>query len=146
MHPGHHGQLLLLDIDSDREKNQDLEKRLDHGSRRRSVSRPHLHLVLLHVDAGVGVGRSVDRPHERVGDGGLGQVRVVGAVVVRHQAAQAGCRDVPREGATVLFLIARVARGGRDRQREVEQEEERERPGMKHPSSRKCAAARAKGV
>lgn len=51
---------------------------------------------------------------------------VIGTVVVCYQTAQAGCGDVPGESATVLFLITRVTRGGRETQREGEQEEERQ--------------------
>ncbi len=51
---------------------------------------------------------------------------VIGTVVMSYQAAQAGCGDVPGERATVLLFIARVTRGGRERQREGEQEEERQ--------------------
>lgn len=50
---------------------------------------------------------------------------VIGVVVVCYQTAQAGCGDVSGERTTVLLLIARVTRGGRERQREGEQEEER---------------------
>lgn len=46
----------------------------------------------------------------------------------------------------MLLLIARVTRGGRERQREGEQEEKRQRPGMKPPSSRKCATVRVKSL
>lgn len=54
----------------------------------------------------------MDGAHERVGDRRLGLVDVVGAVVVRDQAAQAGGRDVPGEGAAVLLLVARVTGWG----------------------------------
>ena len=67
----------------------------------------------------------MDSAHERVGDGRLWLVGVVATVVVRYETAEAGCGDVPGERATVLFLIARVTRGARERQREGEQEEER---------------------
>lgn len=67
----------------------------------------------------------MDGAHQRVGDRRLRLVGVVASVVVCYEAAEAGCRDVPGEGATVLFLIARVTRGGGERQREGEQEEER---------------------
>lgn len=50
---------------------------------------------------------------------------MVDTVVMRYQTAEAGCGDVPGEMATVLLLIARVTRGGRGGEREVEQEEER---------------------
>lgn len=50
---------------------------------------------------------------------------VVGTVVVCDQTAEASCGDVSGKGAAVLFLITRVTRGGRERQREGEQEEER---------------------
>lgn len=58
----------------------------------------------------------MDGAHERVGDRRLGLVDVVGAVVVSDQAAQAGGRDVPGEGAAVLLLVTRVTgRGRRER-------------------------------
>lgn len=74
--------------------------------------RTHLELVFLQVDAALQVAHGVDGAHERVGDRRLGLVDVVGAVVVRDQAAQAGGRDVPRKGAAVLLLVARVTGGG----------------------------------
>lgn len=75
--------------------------------------------------------------HERVGHRRLRLVGVVGIVVVGHQAAQAGRRDVPGKMTTVLLFIARVTRGGRERQREGEEEEERQRPGVKPSRSGK---------
>lgn len=86
----------------------------------------YLHLVLLHVNACVRFPRGVDGAHERVGDRRLWLMGVVGIVVVCYQTAEAGRGDVPGERAAVLFLIARVTRGGRERQSEVEQEEERQ--------------------
>lgn len=86
----------------------------------------------------------MDGAHERVGHRWFRLMSVIGTVVVCYQTAQAGCGDVPGERTTVLLLIARVTRGGRERQREGEQEEERQRPGMKPPSSRKCATVRVK--
>ena len=50
---------------------------------------------------------------------------VVGAVVMWDETTQAGRRDVPGERAAVLLLIARVTRGGRERKREGEPEEQR---------------------
>ncbi len=57
-------------------------------------------------------------PHEWLCDGGLrdrGQV-VTAALVMADQGAQAGCRDVSGEGGAVLLLIARVTKGGRERE------------------------------
>lgn len=82
----------------------------------RLLTRPrrktHLELVLLHVDAALQVAHGVDSAHERVGDRRLRLVDVVGAVVVRDQAAQAGGGDVPGEGAAVLLLVAWVTGWG----------------------------------
>lgn len=103
----------------------------------------HLHFVLLHFDACLRFPRRVDGSHERVGHRRLSLMGVVGAVVVRYQAAQAGRRDVPGERATVLLLIARVTTGGREREGEVE--EERQRPGWKPSSVRKRTAASGEG-
>lgn len=105
-----------------------------------------LKLVLVHVDACVGVPPGMDGAHERVHHRWFRLMNVIGTVMVRFQTAQAGCGDVPGERTTVLLLIARVTRGGRERQREGEQEEKRQRPGMKPPSSRKCATVRVKTV
>lgn len=71
------------------------------------------------------VPRTANCAHEGVGHCRLCLVGVVGTVVMRYQTAEAGCGDVPGEMATVLLLIARVTRGGRGGEREVEQEEER---------------------
>lgn len=83
-------------------------------------------LVLVHVDASFEVPCGVDGAHEGVGDRRFWLVDVIGTVVVCYQAAQAGGRDVPGERTAVLLLIARVTRGGREGQREGEQEEERQ--------------------
>lgn len=68
----------------------------------------------------------MDGAHERVGHRRFWLMGVIGTMVMCNQAAQTGCRDVPGERATVLFLIARVTRGGRERKREGEHEEERQ--------------------
>lgn len=41
---------------------------------------------------------------------------VTAALVMGDQGAQAGCGDVSGEGGAVLFLIARVTKGGRARE------------------------------
>lgn len=84
----------------------------------------HQRLILLHVDTRLCVYCGVDVAHERVGDQRLLLIGVVRVVVVCYKAAEAGSGDVPGEVASVLLLITRVTRGGRERQREVEQEEE----------------------
>lgn len=67
---------------------------------------------------------------------------VVRVVVVWDQTAEAGCRDVPGKMVYVFLLVARVTLGGRKREREGEQEEERLQQATKQSTSRKCVAAR----
>lgn len=102
----------------------------------------NLYFILLHIDARLCIPRRVDCAHERVGHWWLLLMDVIGTVVVRHQAAQAGRRDVPRKRVAVLLLVTRVTKGGSERQGEVEQEKERERPSMKPTSSRKCVTVK----
>lgn len=138
MHPGRQGRLLQLHT----KQSQDNEKNKWNFL---NTLQNHLYLVLVHVDACLGVPRGVDGAHERVGHRRFWLVGVIGTVVMSDQAAQAGCGDVPGERATVLLLIARVTKGGGERKREGEQKG-MERPAMKPPSSRKCAAVREKSV
>lgn len=102
----------------------------------------YLLLIFLHVDVGVCVPCGDDGAHEGVGDRWLLLMAVVGIVVVCYQTAEARCGNVPGEMATVLLLIARVTWGGRERQREGEQEEERKRPSIKPSTRRKCGTVR----
>lgn len=97
--------------------------------------RTHLQLVLLHVDAALQVAHGVDGAHERVGDRRFGLVDVVGAVVVRDQAAQAGGRDVPGEGTAVLLLVARVTGQGGGERRVVGEQQEGGGEGAEPPIS-----------
>lgn len=127
MHTGHQGRLLLLQTESStRSKIRIMKNTCDLDFRKILWHLTHLYLVLLHVDASVGFPSGVGGAHERVGHRRLWLMGVIGTVVMRYQTAQAGCGDVPGERATVLLLIARVTRGGRERQREGEQEEERQ--------------------
>lgn len=48
---------------------------------------------------------------------------VIGTVVVRDQAAQAGRGDVPGERATVLLLVTRVTVGGGKRETATRRED-----------------------